>query len=138
MSPTWHTYGPFVLAALWALGSAQLFVRGWLAAADLVIAVIAVLRGRITKARGAQMALGAWLVGVVCSVLIRVGFWVVELLGYHRKGLEEIAYWVCALSFVSYFARRAPAKVRKSWHAVMTPQAEPFPVPPADPGPAGA
>ena len=66
--------GPFVVAAFWAFGSAQLFVQGWLAAADLVIAVIALLRGRMAGPRAAQALVASWITDVVCSVLLRLGY----------------------------------------------------------------
>ena len=113
--------GPFVVAPLWAFGSAQLFVQGWLAAADLVIAVIALLRGRMAGRRAAGAIVASLVTGVVCSVVLRVGYWVVrDALGYGHSWLERILYWSLVVPSVGYHARQAPAKVRTSWQAAMT------------------
>ena len=129
-------YGPFVVAVLWALVSAQLFVRGWLAAAELVIVVIALLRGRMPRDRAIDEIAQALAMGVACSVLISLGSGlVVALFGYDRHGLDGIVYWACAATFASTFARQAPAKIRKAWHAAMAPPAAPAPEPPSSPPP---
>ena len=131
-------YLPFVVAALWAVVSAQLFVRGWIAAAELVIVVIAVLRGRMPRDRAIDGIARALAMGIACSVLISLGFGlVVGLFGFDRHGVEEIVYWACAVTFASTFARRAPARIRKAWDAAMTPPAPaaPPPVPEGPPAP---
>ncbi|HVQ31870.1 MAG TPA: hypothetical protein VMV21_19895 [Vicinamibacteria bacterium] len=131
-------YLPFVVAALWAIVSAQLFVRGWIAAAELVIVVIAVLRGRMPRNRAIDGIAQALAMGFACSVLISLGFGlVVALFSFNRHGVEEIVYWACAVTFASTFARRAPARIRKFWDTAMTPPppAGPSPVPEGPPAP---
>ena len=122
--------GPIVVMPLWAFGVAQLFVQGWLLTADLAIAVIALVRGRMTGLRAVQAIVGSLIAGVVCAVLLRISPWlVVDLLGYGRTGLEQILFAVFAVLSVVYLVRRFPAQVRKSWQTAMTRPADPAPPP---------
>jgi len=59
-------------------------------------------------------------IGLVSSVVLRVGFWVLfDAAGFARDGLTVILYWVFALVSFSYLASQLPAKVRKSWQTAM-------------------
>lgn len=55
--------GPVLVALLWSVASTQLFLQAWLATADIVVAILALIRSRVTPARAASMAAGACISG---------------------------------------------------------------------------
>lgn len=111
-----------VVSSLWGISCAQLVVQGWLASADLVIAIVAFVRGRAARSRTFGAVIAALITGVICSLLLRVGFWLlVEVMAFGRTGPEKIAYVVCLGLSLFLMLRRLPSKVRTSWQAAMSP-----------------
>jgi len=116
--------GLLVIAPLWGFVSAQLLLQGWLAFAQLAIALIALARGKMATSQAAHAIAAPLALGLVASVVLRLGFWALfEAAGLARDGLAVIVYWVFALLSFSYLASRLPAEVRKSWRIAMNPDA---------------
>lgn len=112
--------GPIVAAVLGGMASAHLFVQGWLAACDLAIVLIALLRGRLAGEKLFGAIVASLVSGVVYSVCLRLTYWAVfDVLGVGRNVPATVVYWAIALNFTAFVARRAPAKVRKSWDGTM-------------------
>jgi hypothetical protein len=116
--------GPFVLAPVWGWVSTQLFLQGWLAYADMFIAIASLVRGRATGSRAAEAAFGAFVTGVVCTVCLHVGFsLLVEDMGFGGTGLEKILYCVFVVLSAAYLVPRLPSKIQKAWRTAMNPAA---------------
>jgi hypothetical protein len=116
--PSW--VGPAVVAPCWGVWSVQLLVLGWLATADLFIAIVALARGRMTAGRAVGRMVAALVTGLVCSVLFRGGFWLlVEVMAFGRTGLEQAIYCVSVAVAAGFMLRRLPSRVQKSWRAAM-------------------
>jgi hypothetical protein len=116
--------GPFVVAPLWGFLSTELFLQGWLAYADMFIAIASLVRGRTTGSRAAEAAFGALVTGVACTACLHGGFWVLlEVMGFGRRGLEKILYCVFVVLSAAYLVPRLPSKVQKAWRTAMSPDA---------------
>jgi len=114
--------GPLILSPLWAWGSTLLFLQGWLASADVVIALLGFARGRLPAPRATGAVAAALATGVVCSVLLRLGFWLlVDVSGYGRTGLAQLVYWCCVLGAALHLVPKLPSKVRGAWQKTMSP-----------------
>jgi hypothetical protein len=111
------------VSAAWGVGSAQLVLQGWLATADVFIALAGLARGRMSGTRAFESVVGAVIVGVVCSVLLRGGFWLlVERMAFGQTWQEQVVHLTCLGTAASFMLAGVPAKLRRSWHAAMTPQ----------------
>jgi hypothetical protein len=120
--------GPAVVAPLWGIGSAQLLLQGWRAYADAFIAVVALVRGRMAGSRTFGTLVGALVTGVICSVLLRAGFWwLVEVLGFGRTPLEQVLYCTSLGLALRFMLPRLGSTLRQSWRKAMD-----VAVPPAD------
>lgn len=116
--------GPFVVAPVWGFLSTELFLQGWLAYADMFIAVASLVRGRATGSQAAEAAFGAFVTGVVYTVCLRGGFsLLVEDMGFGRTGLEKILYCVFVVLSAAYLVPRLPSKIRNAWRTAMNPDA---------------
>ena len=116
---TW--VGPLVVAACWAIASVHLVLQGWLATARIFIALVALMRGRMSGARTFEALLGAFITGLFCSFLLRAGFWfLLERMGFGRTWLEQIVYVSVVAVSASLMLGRLPSQLQKSWRAAMT------------------
>src|SRR5262245_18539970 len=99
---------PIVAAVLGEMASAQLFVQGWIAACDLGIAMIALLRGRLRGGKLFAAIMASLVTGVACSLGIRIVYWVVfDLFGVQKNAAAGVTYWAVAANFAVFFAGRA-------------------------------
>jgi hypothetical protein len=111
---------PPIVAALWGMGSVQLLVTGWLATANLYIAIVAMIRGRLSPARGFGAVAAAVATGLVCTLLLRGGFWLLlEAMALGRTRLEQVIYWTFVVAASVFLLRRMPGRVRQSWRTAM-------------------
>jgi hypothetical protein len=112
--------GPGVVATLWGIGSASLVVEGWRAYSNAFIGVAALVRGRTTGSRTFGTLVGAVITGLVCSGLLRGGFWwLVEVLGFGRTPLEQIVYCTSLGIALRYMLPWLGSKIRISWRTAM-------------------
>jgi hypothetical protein len=110
-----------LVAPFWALASVHLLMLSWRATADIFIGVLALLRGRMSGARGFEMILGALATGVFSSVALRVGFWfLIEIKGYGLRLLEPIIYLSVCGAVAQVLVGRLPSQLTASWDKAMT------------------
>jgi hypothetical protein len=116
---TW--VGPLVVAPCWAIVSVHLVLQGWLATAKIFIALVALMRGRMSGARTLEALLGAFITGLFCSFLLRAGFWLLlERKGFGRTWPEQIVYVSVVALSASLMLGRLPSRLQRSWRAAMT------------------
>ena len=114
---------PLLAACFWGIGSTQLFLEGWLATANLYIAIVGFATGRMSAARAFAVALAAVLAGALCSVFLSGGFWLLlEVMRLGRTPPEKIVYWVFVALSATFMLPRLPAKLQRSWRAAMSPE----------------
>lgn len=112
--------GPAVAAPLWGIGSAQLVLLGWRAYANAFIAVVALVRGRMAGARTVGRLFAALVTGVICSVLLRAGFWwLVEVMGFGRTLLEQVLYCTSLGLALRFMLPRLASQIGQSWRKAM-------------------
>ncbi len=118
--PAW--IGPVIVAPCWGLLSALLILQGWLATANFFIAIVAWLRGRKSGEHTFGAVIEAVVTGLVCSLLLRGGFWLlVEVLAFGRTLLEQVLYLIFMPISAAFLLRRFPAQVQQSWRRAMSP-----------------
>ena len=116
---TW--VGLLVVAPCWAIVSVHLVLQGWLATAKIFIALVALMRGRMSGARTFEALLGAFITGLFCSFLLRAGFWLLlEVIGFGRTWLEQIVYVSVVGVSASVLLGRLPSRVQSEWRTAMT------------------
>lgn len=117
---TMERVGPIVVSGAWGIACILLIVEGWVASANLVIAIAALVRGRASRSRTFEALVGALVTGVFCSLLLRLGFWwLVEVMGFGRTMPEKIAFFNGLGLGGFLMVRPLPARIRKAWRTAM-------------------
>lgn len=116
--------GIILVAPLWGILSAQLFLQSWLAVANMFIALAGFVGGAVRRKTTAMMMGVAVAQVVLFSLLLGGGFWLLtEVLPFGRTRLENGIYWAFAACSALFMLLQVPSKVRKSWRDAMVPGA---------------